>query len=126
MEIKEGLKYTESHEWIRTEGNIAYIGITDYAQEALGDIVYVEIPESGREVNKGDEVLNIESVKVAEAVYSPVSGRIQDVNSEVEDKPEALNQDPYKTYLYSIEMTDTSELSSCLDAAEYKNLVETS
>ena len=126
MEIKEGLKYTESHEWIRTEGNIAYIGITDYAQEALGDIVYVEIPESGREVIKGDEVLNIESVKVAEAVYSPVSGRIQDVNSEVEDKPEALNQDPYKTYLYSIEMTDTSELSSCLDAAEYMNLVESS
>lgn len=124
MDIKEGLKYTESHEWIRVEGNTAVIGITDYAQDALGDIVYVEFPEKGSPVSKDDEVVNIESVKVAEAVNAPVSGTVKDINTELEESPEKINQEPYNTFIYSITMNDPSELDSCMDAAVYRAFID--
>ena len=95
MKIEEGLRYTESHEWIRIEGKEALIGITDYAQDSLGDIVFVEMPEIGTELSKGDEALNIESVKVAEAVYAPLTGRVTGVNTELADSPELINKTPY-------------------------------
>ncbi len=120
MAVKEGLKYTESHEWIRMEGNVAVIGITDYAQDSLGDIVYVELPEPGETVSKGDETVNIESVKVAEAVYAPAGGTVKEVNKKLEDEPEAINKDPYATFVYSIEVTDPAELDYCMDAAAYQ------
>ena len=124
MKTPENLKYTESHEWIRLEGDVAVIGITDYAQESLGDIVYVEMPEVGRAVSKGDEAVNIESVKVAEAVYAPVSGTVKDVNGDLEDTPEAINKDAYGTFIYSITISDPSELDSYMDAAGYRAFVD--
>jgi len=124
MEIREDVKYTESHEWIKTEGNTAVIGITDYAQDSLGDIVYVEIPETGTELSKGDEAVNIESVKVAEAVYAPVSGKVSEVNEALEDSPELINKDAFGTFIYKIEMSDPSELEGLMDAEAYKAFVD--
>ena len=124
MEIEEGLKYTESHEWIRVEGKEALIGITDYAQESLGDIVFVEMPEIGTELSKGDEALNIESVKVAEAVYTPVTGTVLRVNTELADTPELVNKIPYETFIYSIEFSDESEIDGYMDAAAYRAFVD--
>jgi glycine cleavage system H protein len=124
MNVEEGLKYTESHEWIRVEGDTALIGITDYAQESLGDIVFVEVPEPGTIVAKGDEAVNIESVKVAEAVYAPVTGTVKEVNEDLEDAPETINKDAYGTFIYSITMADPSELNSYMDAEAYKAFVD--
>ncbi|MCK5735408.1 MAG: glycine cleavage system protein GcvH [Spirochaetaceae bacterium] len=124
MNVPENLKYTESHEWIRTEGNVAVIGITDYAQDALGDIVYVEMPDADLAVAKGDEAVNIESVKVAEAVYAPVSGTVKDVNGDLEDTPELINKDAYGTFIYSITMSDPSELNAFMDAPGYKAFLD--
>lgn len=124
MNAPENLKYTESHEWIRLEGNVAFVGITDYAQDSLGDIVYVETPELGQSVTKGDEAVNIESVKVAEAVVAPVSGTIAAVNEELEDTPELINKDAYGTFIYSIEVSDPSELEGYMDAAGYRAFVD--
>lgn len=124
MNAPENLKYTESHEWIRLEGSVAVIGITDYAQESLGDIVYVEAPEVGQPVSRGDEAVNIESVKVAEAVMAPVSGTIAEVNGSLEDTPELINKDAYGTFIYSINISDPSELEGYMDAAGYKAFVD--
>ncbi len=124
MEVKEGLKYTESHEWIQQRGKIAVTGITDYAQDALGDIVYVEVPKVGMKVNKGDEVVNIESVKVAEAIYAPVSGTVLDINDNLEEEPDLINNDPFGTFIYSIEMSDPSELQGCMNDEEYMKFTE--
>ena len=124
MNVPENLKYTESHEWIRLDGDVAVIGITDYAQDSLGDIVYVEMPEAGQAVSKGDEAVNIESVKVAEAVYAPVSGTIKDVNGDLEDSPELINKDAYGTFIYSITVSDPSEINAYMDAAGYRAYVD--
>ena len=120
MEVREGLKYTESHEWIRKEGSEAVIGITDYAQGALGDIVFVEVPEIGLKVSKGDETANIESVKVAEAVYAPVSGTVVEVNEDLESQPEIINEDPFGVFIYAIEMTNPSELDDYMSPEDYE------
>ncbi|RLW69040.1 MAG: glycine cleavage system protein H [spirochete symbiont of Stewartia floridana] len=124
MEVKKGLIYTETHEWILVEKGQASVGISDYAQEALGDIVYVEVPEVGIKVSKGDEVMNIESVKVAEGVYAPASGTVVDINDSLEGQPEKLNEDPYGTFIYVIEMTDPSELDGYMDADAYQAFIE--
>ena len=124
MKVPENLKYTESHEWIRLDGDVAVIGITDYAQDSLGDIVYVEMPEAGQAVSKGDEAVNIESVKVAEAVYAPVSGPIKDVNGDLEDSPELINKDAYGAFIYSITVSDPSEIDAYMDAAGYRAYVD--
>lgn len=120
MSVEKNLKYTENHEWVRVEGNIAYVGISDHAQEELGDIVFVELPEVDDEVSKGDEAVNIESVKAAAPVYAPVSGRITEVNEALEDSPESINENAYEAFIFALEMSDTSELEELMDAKAYE------
>lgn len=119
MRIEEGLLYTREHEWIKVEGNIGIIGIADYAQEHLGDIVYVELPEVGDEIGKGDSFSSVESVKAATDVFMPVGGKITEVNSALEDDPAMLNQDAYANWIAKIEITDTKELEDLMGAADY-------
>jgi len=124
MTVRDQLMYTTSHEWIRREDEVAVIGITDYAQDALGKLVYVEMPTIGREVSRGDEVVSIESVKVAESVYTPVSGKVKAVNSKLDTNPELINEAPYDTFIYSIKMSDSDELDSYMDAATYRAFMD--
>ncbi len=124
MNIPGDLKYTEDHEWVRVEGSVAYVGITDHAQHELGDIVYVELPELDMEVEKDEEATSIESVKAAAPVNSPVSGKIVQVNEDLEDEAELINKDPYEAYIFAVEMSDPSELDSLMDADAYKEFLE--
>ena len=124
MNIPGDLKYSEGHEWARLEGNICYVGITDHAQHELGDIVYVELPEVDMEIDKEEEATNIESVKAAAPVYSPVSGKIVKINEELEDNSENINSDAYGSYIFAVEMKDPSELDSLMDAEGYRAFLE--
>ncbi|MFP4619130.1 MAG: glycine cleavage system protein GcvH [Spirochaetaceae bacterium] len=124
MAVPEDLKFQKSHECVRVEGNIAYVGISDHAQEELGDIVFVELPDEGDEFKKGEEVTNIESVKAASPLYAPVSGKIVEVNEELDETPELVNQKPYETFIFAIEMSDPSELDSLLSFDEYQKSIE--
>ncbi len=120
MSVEKNLRYTENHEWVRVEGKIAYVGISDHAQEELGDIVFVELPEVDDVVAKGDEAVNIESVKAAAPVYAPVSGSISEVNEALEDAPESINENAYEVFIFALEMSDTSELEELMDAKAYE------
>lgn len=120
MEMYEGVKFTKEHEWAREEGGKVYIGISDYAQNALGDIVYVELPEIGKKVKAGDPISIVESVKTASDIYSPVSGTVVEVNEALEDSPELLNEDPYENYIAVIDPDDLSELDELMDEEEYR------
>lgn len=124
MDIPEQLKYSKTHEWIRVEKDIAYIGITDYAQESLGDIVYVDPPNPDEEVKKDDEVSIIESVKAASPIYAPVSGIISEANGDLDETPELINQKPFDTFIFAIKLSDSSELDELMDAEEYEKFVE--
>jgi glycine cleavage system H protein len=119
MEIKEGLYYTEENEWIRVEGNKAYIGITDYAQDALGEIVYIELPDVGDTLKAGDPFSVVESVKAASDIFLPVSGTVLEINEELEDSPELINEDPYGSWIVAVDMLDVTELDELMDAAAY-------
>jgi glycine cleavage system H protein len=122
-EVREDLKYTKSHDWIKIKDDIAVVGITDHAQAELTDIVFVELPEAGKEVKKGEEICVVESVKSVSEIYAPVSGKIVKVNSKLEDSPEIINESPYDDgWLVELEISDKSEVDSLLDAAEYKKL----
>lgn len=123
MNIPANLKYTESHEWIRVEGDRAYVGITDYAQDSLGDIVFVELPETGSSVKPGDEVTTIESVKAAEPISSPLTGTIVETNSQLVDTPESINESPYLAHIFVIRLDSLSELDGLLDDKAYGELV---
>ncbi len=119
MNIPADLKYTDSHEWIRNEGDgTITIGITDHAQEALGDLVFIELPEVGKAVAKGDACVVLESVKAASDAYAPVAGEVIAVNQTVADTPELLNKAPYESWLFKMRTTDS--LAGLLDAAGYK------
>ena len=118
----EGLYYSESHEWVKVEGNVAIVGITDFAQHAMGDLSYVDMPEVDDEVNAGDEFGAVESVKAASDLYSPVSGTVVEINEELEDAPELLNQDAFANWIMKVEMTDPSELENLMDAAAYEEM----
>ncbi len=122
--IPEDLKYTKTHEWVKVEGNKIRMGITYHAQEQLHDIVYVELPEVGTEVSKGDTLGVVESVKAASDIYAPVTGKVVAVNQDVVDQPELLNQDPYENWLVELEINDPSELDDLLSPEEYKKLIE--
>jgi glycine cleavage system H protein len=126
MKIEANLKYTGKDEWVRVEGNLGYIGISDYAQEQLSDIVYLEyLVSEGDEVGKGDEVATIESVKAASEIYSPVSGTVVELNEDLLDAPETVNSDPYgEAWMMKIELSDEGELDSLMDAAAYEKNVE--
>ena len=117
--VLEGLYYSESHEFVRVEGKYGYIGITDYAQNALGNVVYVDMPEVDDEVTAGEEFGAVESVKAASDLMSPVSGTVVEINEALDDQPELINQDAYANWIIKVEMADASELDSLMDAKAY-------
>lgn len=122
--IMEGLRYAESHEWVKVDGDIATVGITDYAQHALGNIVYVDMPEVGDEVSQGEDFGAVESVKAASDLLSPVSGEVVEINESLEDEPELLNQDAYANWVMKVRMSDPSEIDNLLDGAAYAKICE--
>ncbi len=117
--IKEGFRYSESHEYVKVEGNIAYIGITDYAQEQLGNVVYVDVPEEGDEVTAGEVFGAVESVKAASDLICPVSGTVLEVNEALEDEPELVNKDAFENWIIKVELSAPEEVDALLDAAGY-------
>ena len=118
------LKYTKDHEWVRVSGNRAHVGITDYAQKQLGDVVYLELPEVGRTVSKGDVFGTIESVKAVSELYAPVSGEIVEVNADLAQKPEAVNSDPHSSWMIVLKVAGAAEAADLLDAAAYTDLTK--
>ncbi len=123
-EVPTELKFLSSHEWVLVEDNIATVGVTDHAQELLGDLVYVELPEQGSSVSAGDSVGVIESVKAASDTYAPVSGEVVEVNDELESAPERINHDPYGDgWMYKISMEDPEEVGDLLDAEAYSEAI---
>ena len=116
----EGLYYSESHEWVKVEGNIAIVGITDFAQHAMGDLSYVDMPEVDDEVEAGEEFGAVESVKAASDLFSPVSGTVVEINEALEDAPELLNEDAFANWIMKVEMNDPSQLEALMDAAAYE------
>lgn len=120
--VIEGLYYSESHEYVKVEGGYGYIGITDYAQNALGNIVYVDMPEVDDEIEAGEEFGAVESVKAASDLNAPVSGKVVEVNEALENAPELVNQDAYANWIIKVELADTSELDNLMDAKAYEEL----
>ena len=120
--VIEGLFYSESHEYVKVEGDFAYVGITDYAQHALGNVVYVDMPEVDDEVEADEDFGAVESVKAASDLLSPVSGTVVEVNEALEDKPELLNEDAFENWIMKVQMSDKSELDALMDAAAYEEL----
>ena len=120
-EVRDNLKYTDTHEWLKLKGDTAIIGITDHAQTELTDIVFVELPEVGKEIKKGEELCVVESVKSVSEIYSPVSGKIVNVNEKLEDAPETVNEKPYDDgWFVELELKDKSEIDVLIDAESYK------
>lgn len=125
MELPSGLKYSREHEWVRVEGNIAVIGITDFAQSELGDVVYVELPEVGTEVEANNTFGVVESVKAVSDLFAPVSGVVLEANTTLEDQPELVNSEPYEDgWMIRVEMKDESELNDLLEADSYRAYTE--
>lgn len=125
MDFPEELKYTEEHEWVAIEDELVTVGITDFAQDSLGDVVFVELPEVGATVEAGKSFGVVESVKAVSDVYSPVSGEVVEVNEELPDAPETINTSPYEDgWMVKIRLSDTSELDDLLDADAYQSFVE--
>ncbi len=124
MNFPDGLRYTKDHEWIKLDGDIGTIGITDYAQGELGDVVYVELPAAGTKVEQGKSFGTIEAVKAVSDLYAPVSGEIKEVNSKLPDQPELVNQQPYEGgWMVKIKISDASQIKSLLDSTGYKQLI---
>jgi len=122
--VIEGLYYSESHEYVRVEGDYGFIGITDYAQNALGNVVYVDMPEVDDEVEAGEEFGAVESVKAASDLISPVSGIVVEINEALEDQPELVNQDAYENWIIKVELSDKSDLDKLMDAATYEKFCQ--
>ena len=124
-EVPEELRYTKEHEWIRVEGDLVVIGVTDYAQNALTDVVWVELPELGAVVGSMDSFASVESVKSVSEIYAPISGEVIEINGALEDAPELINEDPYgKGWICKMSISDNSELASLLDGTTYRGLIE--
>ena len=121
--VIEGLYYSESHEYVKVEGEFAYVGITDYAQEQLGNVVYVDIPAEGDEVEAGKDFGAVESVKAASDLISPVSGEVVEANADLEDQPELINQDAFANWIIKVKMSDPSELESLMNASDYRSIL---
>ncbi len=125
MDIPKDLKYTKEHEWAKEEGDTALLGITDFAQHSLGDVVFVELPEVGTQLKKGEAFGSVESVKAASDIYSPLSGEVIEINSELEDHPELLNESPYeKGWIIKIRISDSGESAELMNEAQYVEFVE--
>lgn len=122
--IAEGLLYSESHEWVKLDGEVAVIGVSDFAQEEMGDITYVDLPELGDKFAKGEDFGALESVKASSELYSPVSGEVVAVNTALNDKPELINEDPYATWIIKIQVVDTKEFDSLMSSAAYAKSIE--
>ena len=120
-EVPENLSYTKTHEWVKQEGNICIVGITDYAQSQLTDIVYVDLPKVGKKLKKGEVLLTVESVKSAEDVFSPVDGEVVEINKDLEDKPEILNKKPYESWMAKIKTS--GGIISLMKPEEYKKFI---
>tara|TARA_X000000950_G_scaffold3204_1_gene3427 strand:+ start:221 stop:601 length:381 start_codon:yes stop_codon:yes gene_type:complete len=124
MEVKENLSYTNDHEWIKIEGNIASVGITDFAQSELGDIVFIEVETIGENLNKNEVFGTVEAVKTVSDLFIPVSGKVLEFNNALEDNPELVNNSPYDNgWIVKIEITNTDEISDLLDSEAYKSLI---
>ena len=124
MKVIPSLKYTDRHDWIRVEGEFAYMGITDFAQDQLGDILFVEMPEVGDEITSGKEYGIIESSKVASDLISPISGEVVEINERLDDEPEYINEDPYDAWVVKIKVSDEDELESLLNSDGYESITE--
>lgn len=125
MEFPKDLKYTKEHEWVRVEGNIATVGITDYAQDSLGDVVYVELPQEGGSVTKSEPFGVVESVKAVSDLYSPISGSVSEVNDAIVDNPEVINEDPYgDAWMIKVEVNSPDDLADLLSSEEYQKFIE--
>jgi glycine cleavage system H protein len=125
MNVPEELRYTAEHEWVRVEGDVARVGITDYAQDALGDVVYVSLPQVDSTVVAMGTCCEVESTKSVSEVFAPVSGRVVEVNAELTDAPQTVNEDPYgKGWIFAVEMSDPGEIEGLMDASAYRALVE--
>lgn len=122
--IIEGLYYSDSHEFVKVEGEFGYVGITDYAQEQLGNVVYVDMPEEGDNVTAGEEFGAVESVKAASDLLSPVSGEVVEVNAALEDNPELINSDAFANWIIKVKLTNMAELDELLSAADYSKICE--
>ena len=122
--VIDGLFYSESHEYVKVEGNIGYIGISDYAQYALGNVVYVDMPDVDDEIEAGEEFGAVESVKAASDLFAPVSGTVVEVNDALDDQPELINQDPYENWIVKVELSDKSQLDNLMDAKAYAKYCE--
>ena len=122
--VKEGLYYSESHEYVRIEGEYGYVGITDYAQHALGAVVYVDMPDVDDEVEAGEEFGAVESTKAASDLISPVSGTVVDVNEALDDQPELINKNPWENWIIKVQLTDKAELDNLMDAEAYTAFCE--
>ena len=124
MNIPEELRYTEEHEWVKLDGNVATVGITDFAQSELGDIVYLEIDTLDSEINSNDVFGTVEAVKTVSDLFMPVNGKVIDVNSSLEDNPEVVNDDPYgEGWIIKIEVSNPSDIDALMNSEEYKNLI---
>lgn len=122
--IPADLHYTKEHEWVRLEGELAVVGITDYAQDSLGEVVFVELPAVGDSYEANDEIANVESVKAASAIYNPITGVVAEINEDLDDQPELINEDSYQNYLYKLSDFDLNELEELLDAQDYATFLE--
>lgn len=123
--VPDGLLYTEQHEWVKLEGNVATVGISAHAQEQLGDITFVELPEAGDELTAGGEACAIESCKAAASIYAPADGKVAEVNEALEDDPAAVNSDPYgQGWIYKLEVSDPSQLDKLMKADAYRQMLE--
>jgi glycine cleavage system H protein len=124
MAYPDAYKYTKEHEWIDLAGEQGKVGITDYAQQQLGDVVYIDLPEVGTKLKQGQSFGTIESVKAVSELYAPVSGEVVDVNSALKDKPETVNSDPHGSWMIAVKLTNPSESGGLLDSAQYKDLLK--
>ena len=124
MAYPAGFKYTKDHEWIELDGDRGRVGITDYAQQQLGDVVYVDLPEVGAKLKQGQSFGTIESVKAVSELYSPVAGEVAEVNTALKDKPEMINKDPHATWMVVLKLTDPGEVGALLDATQYQALIK--
>lgn len=124
MKVIPSLKYTDKHEWVRMDGEFAYIGITDYAQDQLGEVLFVEMPEVGDELTQGEEYGVVESSKVASDLVAPISGEVVEINDKLDDEPEYINEDPYDAWIVKIKVSDEDELESLLNSDGYESITE--
>jgi glycine cleavage system H protein len=123
MAYPDNLKYTKDHEWIDVSGDRGKVGVTDYAQQQLGDIVYIELPEVGAKLKQGEPFGTVESVKAVSELYAPVSGEVIEINTSLKDRPEVVNKDPHQTWMIALKITNPAEMGALLDAAHYADLV---